>query len=239
MWSNITGILLWKNNYDFIIGHIPYLSNGCLNLRDMSRELHEGNSSKVILVAHALPLTDEGDVDEECLTEWLREADIVLSVGNNIFMKVESCLKSFDDEDKVDHKLYLPGFPLDFFKIQQKENCGIVRGEQNILLMTAERKNLEVTGLNFELAVVSCAKSSLNITAYEGSDLSKQISLSFRMIGFKDDDKCSWERYFKEINHHHKLEGRIPSFRFHASKCIDKLTPHIKRAKVLIFAFNV
>ena len=61
--------LVTENKYDFIIGHIPYLANGCLNLRDMTREIHKGHSPKVILVSHTVPLNDEGEVDEDCPCE--------------------------------------------------------------------------------------------------------------------------------------------------------------------------
>ena len=227
--------LVVENVYDFIIGHVPYLTDGSLNLRDLSKDFHKGHSPKVILVAHALPLTEEGELDEECLAEWLKETDTVLSIGNNIFMKIDSCL---DEEEQVDHKLYLPGFPLDFFKIQQKKSHGAVKGEQNILPMTAERKNLEVIGLNFELAVVSSAKVSQNITYNEGSNLSKQISFNIRLIGFKEDDKSCWEELFKTIIQQHNFKGRAPSFRFYAPHDIKKLMPHIKRAAVLILPLD-
>ena len=69
--------LVRENKHDFIVGHMPYLVDGCLNLRDHSEELHQGHSAKVILFGHALPLTEDRDINEERLTEWLQEADLV------------------------------------------------------------------------------------------------------------------------------------------------------------------
>ena len=70
---------LLDDHHDFIIGHAPYLANGCFNLRDLyrGREI----SPKIILMIHGLPKTESGEIDDEMLDEWLSEADIVFSLG--------------------------------------------------------------------------------------------------------------------------------------------------------------
>ena len=222
--------LVSKDKPDFIIGHIPYSANGCLNLRDIITNIHQGRSTKVILVVHALPLTDEGDVDEECLTEWLGEADLVLSVGAKVQTKLESCIEANDVN--VDHKLYLPGFPLDFFKIEQHEHQ--LLGEQRFLLMTRERENLDVPGLNFELAVLSTVNTSRNILAKEKSDLSKQLSFSLKLIAAKAEEKESWKQNFKDIKDKYKIHSGVPAFYFEAPQDVNKVIPHLKTASVLV-----
>ena len=70
--------LLKDNSYDFIVGHAPYLANGCFNFTDIC-EIHS-NPPKVILVVHGLPKTLEDDVDEDQLLDWLKEADYNLKL---------------------------------------------------------------------------------------------------------------------------------------------------------------
>ena len=74
--------LVRKSKYDFIIGHIPYLANGPLNIRDLYSESED--KPKVILMIHDLPRTADGETDEDTLLEWLSEADVVFSVGKEV-----------------------------------------------------------------------------------------------------------------------------------------------------------
>ena len=222
--------LVFETKFDFIIGHIPHLVDGCLNLRDQIKKIHKGHSPKVILVANALPLTDEGDVDEECLAEWLKEADLVLSVGVNMWTIMDDHLQS-QNINPEKHNLYLPGFPSEFLHVQQQEKRGPVRGQQNILVFVRQEENNE---LDLELAVISTALASQNILFNEGSNLSKQIRFNLEIIASSEEERTFWERNFNEIIKRHNLEGRIPAFKFHAPESIEKLLPHLRRATLLI-----
>ena len=222
--------LVFDTKFDFIVGHIPHLVDGCLNLRDQIKKIHKGHSPKVILVAHALPLTDEGDVDEECLAEWLGEADLVFSVGDNMWMTIDAHLRS-QNINPEKHNLYLPGFPSEFLHVQQQEKRGPVRGQQNILVFAWQEESNE---LNLELAVISTALASQNILFSEGSNLSKQIRFKFEIIASSEEERTFWERNFNEIIERHNLKERIPAFKFHAPESIEKLLPHLRRATLLI-----
>ena len=72
------GHVPYETKFDFIIGHAPYLANGCLNVMDWYHERQ--HHPKVMLIIHGLPRTDEGQVDEELLLDWLTEADVVFSI---------------------------------------------------------------------------------------------------------------------------------------------------------------
>ena len=236
-WMNEQSVLYYHHvvfdkRYDFIVGHMPYLVDGCLNLRDLSSQLHQGHSPKVILVAHCLPLTNDGDVDEECLTEWLKEADVVLSIGDNIRMTMESHIVANDIS--IEHKLYIPGFPLDFFQIEPNPRKKTLSGEQSILLMATDINNATVSGLDFELAVVSSSQASDNIMFSEGSDLSKQLSFSLKLIAIAAEEKELWEKMFCETKERNQIETRAPTFRFCAPCDIEKLIPHLRKGNVLI-----
>ena len=138
--------LFKEDTYDFIIGHIPYLANGCFNLKSIC-QIHR-KSPKVLLVIHLLLKTTEGDVNEEQLLDWLKGADVVLSLGKVLHSEITPYITSLKPGEKPVHKMYIPTFPLELFNIQRE----IVRGNkleatQNISLMTGEVKDLEVSGL--------------------------------------------------------------------------------------------
>ena len=61
--------LVRENHFDFIIGHIPYLVNGALNLRDIYAKTE--TKPKVILTIHDLPKTSDEDINLDVLLEWL------------------------------------------------------------------------------------------------------------------------------------------------------------------------
>ena len=224
--------LVRENKHDFIIGHMPYLVDGCLNLRDHSIELHQGHRPKVIIMAHALPLTEDRDVNEEKLTEWLEEADLVFSVGDNIFMKIDSHVESHDIDIK--HKLYLLGFPLDFFQIEPNPRKTTLVGEQSILVMTSEIDDMIVSGIDFELAVLATSQASDNIMFSEGSDLSRQLSFSLKVLASREEEKAVWEKMFIDIKERNQIEARAPAFKFQAPDDVKKLIPHLKRGTLLI-----
>ena len=73
---------LQDENFDFIIGHAPFLANGCFNLKDLfrGREI----PPKIIIMFHDLPKDENGDVDNEMLSEWLNKGDVVVTVGKAV-----------------------------------------------------------------------------------------------------------------------------------------------------------
>ena len=130
---------LRKDSYDFIIGHVPYLANGPLNLRDQYPETKP--KPKVILVIHDIPKTSDRDVEEDLLLEWLREADVVFSVGKAVELEITDFIKSLEPEQKPIHKLYIPSYPVELFRVKQDtEEKNKLQGKQNVTLMTGERK---------------------------------------------------------------------------------------------------
>ena len=64
-----------KQNIDFIIGHVPYLADGPSNIKELCSR--QGTLPKVGLVIHSFPQNKDGDIDEDLLVEWLRNADFV------------------------------------------------------------------------------------------------------------------------------------------------------------------
>ena len=222
--------LIYGNKFDFIVGHIPYLANGTLNLKTLCDK--QGHDTKIILVVHALPMTDERGIDEDCLSDWLKEADLVLSVGGNVWMQVASFIKAMDIH--VDHELYLPSVTVDVSNLKQSETQPKLSGEQNIMIMVPDGENFEKSGLDFELAVVSSVQASQSIMFNEGSNLSRQLSLNLKLFASTEEGKTVWEESLKAVKEKHKIEGTSPGFKVFCPKRPEKLKPHMKRATLVV-----
>ena len=102
-----------ETKYDFIIGHTPYFTDGCLNLRDSSRD--SGHTPNAILIVHELPKLDTGETDEELLRDWLCEAEVVFSMEKSIRDEIASQIAMLEAEKVPLHKDYIPGYPIEFF----------------------------------------------------------------------------------------------------------------------------
>ena len=208
--------LLRKDSYDFIIGHVPYLANGCLNLRDLYPEAEP--QPKVILMVHELPKTTEGDTDEDMLLEWLSEADIVFSIGKAVESEIISCIASLDPEQQPIHKLYIPGYPLELFKVRRAATeRKKLQGTQNVTLMTGDRKDLEISGLDFPLAVASAARASKHILEFDG------VKTNFELLTNNKEDKEEWKKEFSGLIQQEESERSITSFPVRCSRKSRKI----------------
>ena len=159
--------------YDFIIGHIPYIANGCLNLRDDCVE--RGHCPKVIFIAHDVPRHGNGETNDEQLREWLLEANVVFSMTKSVEEKIRQIGVS-------DHKIYIPGHPIELFKFERGERRDLT-SIREMMMMTKEKKDLKVKGLDFPLAVNSVVEACQKTRA--------RISLT--MCTERKDDRADWE----------------------------------------------
>ena len=114
--------LMRENSFDFIVGHVPYLANGPLNIRDFYQDIER--KPKVILMIHDLPKTSDGETDEDILLEWLSEADIVFSVGKEIESEIISSIASLAPEQRPIHKMYIPSYPLELLAFTETLSKG-------------------------------------------------------------------------------------------------------------------
>ena len=117
--------LVNQQNYDVIIGHAPYLANGCLNLKDLYKEREV--SPKVILMFHGLPKDENGDVEDEMVSDWLNEADVIFSVGKAVESELLPYVAGMDEEMRPIHKIYIPSYPTGTFlccaRTERKGSC--------------------------------------------------------------------------------------------------------------------
>ena len=107
---------LQDDSYDFIIGHAPYMANGCLNLKELYKVKNQ--SPKVIIMFHGLPKDENGDIDDDVLLEWLDEADIVFSIGKTVEDELVSYIAALDPDI---HKIYIPLYPLELFAVKPEK----------------------------------------------------------------------------------------------------------------------
>ena len=182
--------LVLQTSFDFIIGYIPYTANGALNLQDLCKELCQ--SPRVILVAHTLQRTPLAVVDMRSMNAWLRDADIVLSVGHGVEAEITPCIDDMDPADRPVHKLYIPQYSPELLTVirEQKE----LRGKQIITLMTTERKDLLISGIDSELAIAAAIRAADNIIGLEGYDYARQIRMEMLILASNKQERHLWEK---------------------------------------------
>ena len=213
---------LQDNHYDFIIGHAPYLANGCFNLKDIYRGTEM--PPKIILMFHGLPKDKNGDVDDEMLLDWLDEADIVFSVGKAVENELVTYLAGINEENKPIHKMYLPSYPLELFHVAREDKGKKIQGTQNITMMSAEFKDLDVTGLDFTLAVNAIIGAAEHIRDFDG------VRTNLTMVAAHEDDKDNWT----SSNVKRKTQHRDLSFKADVPTDANKLQYHLKRSTLFL-----
>ena len=224
--------LVRKGTYDFIIGHIPYLANGPLNIRDLYAESED--KPKVILMIHDLPRTADGETDEDTLLEWLSEADVVFSVGKEMEAEIISSIASLPPEEKPVHKLYIPSYPIELFNVRQETVQGNkIRGTQNVTMMTGIKKDLEVSGLDFPLAIASVSDAAKHILEFDG------IKTNFTLMTDIKEDKARWRKEYEELTKGQEALGRALKFQSDSPDNFEKLKAQLRKSNLMIFPLKL
>ena len=216
------------HKFDFIIGHIPYFADGALNFQDLCRDI--GKPSKVILLAHALPRTNENDIDENTLLEWLNEAHAIFSIGGIVKSEIQAFINCLEEKSRLLHHLYIPGCSAELLTILQENRTNPLRGSQNITVMTTEQKNLKVSGLNYELAVASSALASPKI--HELTETEAKVQ--FLVLATDGEERKIWQESFNEIKEKQQTKDKRMAFQFQTIIDIEKLKSLMKRTAVML-----
>ena len=218
--------LVNDQNYDFIIGHAPYLANGCFNLKDIYKERNQ--PPKIILMFHALPKDEDGDTDDAILLEWLNEADIVFSVGKAVESELLPYIVGIDEETRPVHKMYIPSYPAELFHVMTEEKGKKVEGTQNITMMSAEYKDLDITGLDFSLAVNATIGAAGHIRDFDG------VRTNLTMLAAQEDDRDKWKAASNKIFKSKSGEHTGLSFKAEVPKDITSLQSYLKRSALFL-----
>ena len=218
--------LVRGNRYDFIIGHVPYLANGPLNIRDFYPE--SVDKPKVIFMIHDLPRTTDGNTDEDALVEWLSEANIVFSVGKDVEAEIISSIASLPPEEKPVHKLYIPSYPLELLNVcRDNVRDNKIRGTQHVTMMTGN-KDLEISGVDFPLAVASVSSATKHILEFDG------LKTNFAMMTNIKKDKDEWRKEYKELTRGQEALGRALNFPSDSPENFEKLKAHLRKSNLMI-----
>ena len=221
---------LQDHHYDFIIGHAPYLANGCFNLKDLfrGREI----PPKIILMFHGLPKNENGDIDDEMLEERLNEADVVLSLGKAVESELVPYITGLDEENRPIHKLYIPSYPVELFHVAQEPKGVKIQGTQNIPMMSGEIKDLDVTGLDFSLAVNATIGAAEHIRDFDG------IRTNLTMLTAHEDDRDKWKVENDKEFQSQNIKQTGLSFTTEVPTDINKLQSYLKRSTLFLLPLN-
>ena len=218
--------LVQERKYDFIIGHAPYMANGCLNLKGFYE--NKSKSPNTILIFHALPKDENGDVDNEILLDWLIEADIIFSLGKRIEDELLPYVTSLDPQKKPIHKLYLPSYPLELFVVQQDNIQEKMKGTQNVSMMSGEIKDLDISGLDFPLAVTAAAGASNHIRDFN------DVRINLSLMPAEEEEKVKWKETFEQVLHSKNLNETGLSFQAEAPQTSDKMKIHMRKSNLFL-----
>ena len=217
---------LQENDFDFIIGHAPYLANGCLNMKEMYTVKNE--SPKTILMFHALPKDENGDVDDEVLLDWINETDFVFSIGKTVEDELLPYLMALDPEERPIHKIYLPLYPLELFALKPENLDGNIRGTQNVSMVSGEIKDLDISGLDFPLAVTAAAGASDYIQFNDG------VKIKLSLLVASEEEKDKWKYKFDEVLMRRNLNETALSFQTEAPQTTDKIKFNMRKSNLFL-----
>ena len=219
--------LFMEDTFDFIIGHVPYLANGCFNFKDMYS--HKYKKPKIVLFVHGLPKTTAADIDDDSLLEWLTDSDVVFSLGKEVESEILSSIASLPPEQQPIHKLYIPAFPVELFNVRRgKVDANKVCGTQNVILMTGDRKDLEISGLDFPLAVTSISRASKHILDFDS------VKTNLSLLSDNIEDKEEWKKEFLDLLGKEGSKGRSLNFQPDAPETLEKLKTYMRKSNLFI-----
>ena len=176
---------------------------------------------------HGLPKKENGDIDDEMLEEWLTEADIVFSVGKAVESELLPYVAGMDEEIRPVHKTYLPSYPVELFHVAQEPRGVKIEGTQNLTMMSADIKDLDVTGLDFPLAVNATIGAAEHIRDFDG------VRTNLIMLAAHEDDTGRWKSTSVKILQRKKQHTGL-SFKTEVPTDISKLQSYLKRSNLFL-----
>ena len=215
--------LVLDKNYNFIVGHAPYMANGCLTLKEFYKERHDSPST--ILMFHGLPKDEVGDVDNEVLLDWLREADIVFTLGKTMADELTPYITSRNPEERPIHKLYIPSYPLDRLDVKNNYEESKVWGTQHVSLMTGEIKE---NGLDFPMAVTATAEASEHLRNFDG------VRIKLCLLITNEEERAIWKEMFEELLYQRNLNHTGLSFQVELVQTAESIKIHMRKSNLFL-----
>ena len=147
-----------EDSYHFIVGHAPMMAHGAVNLKNVCK----GNKApKVVLVIHGLPKTEEGFLNSKLLLSWIKNTDIVFSIGE----VDKNVLKRYTYG--MQYETYIPIYKFDSAEITSAEE-----GKRHQITILNGRE-LGYTYIDLKLAVDAADKAAEQIQRVRKSGKAK------------------------------------------------------------------
>ena len=177
---------------------------------------------------HGIPKDEKGGTDDDMVFDWLNEADIVFSVGKAVANELIPYVEAIAEETRPIHKMYIPSYPIELFHIVREKKGKEVVGTQNITMMSAEFKDLDVTGLDFPLAVNATIGAAEHIRDFDG------VRTNLTMLAAHEDDRGKWKSAGDEMLRRQTAHHTGLSFKAEVPADITKLQFYMKRSSLFL-----
>ena len=214
-----------------IVGHVPYMFNAAFSLQDIFKVA--GQSPKVISIVHALP-RKRSDVDIFTLHDALKESDIVVSIGHLLYREISKHIGTLEEGSKPRHKVYIPGGPLELLSTKRPSNFELKHGPHNVLVITGERKNMHVRGLDYDVAVAASTLATGNI----GTHADPHQRLQLLTVGPSQHERDSWERHFDDVKGKVEKDYKLLNFEYQCFRDVSDLRKFFQMSSVCILPFK-
>ena len=132
-----------------------------------------------------------------------------------------------DEEIRPIHKMYLPSYPVELFHVLQEPKGTKIEGTQNITMMSGEIKDLDITGLDFPLAVNATIGAAEHIRDSDG------VRTNLTMLAAHEDDTGRWKSINIKILQRKKQHTGL-SFKTEVPTDINKLQSHLNRSNLFL-----
>ncbi len=216
-----------------IVGHVPYLPYAAFHVQDLYED-HGKNKPKIISIVHAIPKNPDGTIDHDLMEEIMVDTDIVTSIGLGNKSEVKDFLQGWADEDNMPkHIKYLPGCPIEMFlkcQVGQDE----VQGRQTVLLMTGERKDLSVQGIDFETAVNATLQATETIKLN-----APRATLELKVATGQTGETDEWKKEFHEIKSKTQCRDKRTQFLHQEVPDIDNMKSCLARSRLSILPLTL
>ena len=137
-------------------------------------------------------------------------------------------------EEKPVHKLYIPSYPIELFNVRQETVQGNkIRGTQNVTMMTGNKKDLEVSGLDFPLAIASVSGAAKHILEFDG------IKTNFTVMTDIKEDKAGWRKEYEELTKGQEALGRALKFQSDSPDNFEKLKAQLRKSNLMILPLKL
>ena len=124
--------------------------------------------------------------------------------------------------------MYFPSYPLELFNLKQDVADAKIQGTQNVSMMSGEIKDLDISGLDFPLAVTATAAAS------EYIHFNDRVKTKLSLLMADEEEKPNWKGTFEEVLQRRNLNDTGLSFQAEAPLTLDKMKVHLRKSNLFL-----